>query len=149
MTIRYLVASLHLVALAIGFGSVICRAQALRNLRPEQELRSVMVADAFWGVAALLWLATGLARIFGGLEKGSTYYLSHPLFLVKLGLFILVVIIESKVARTLSRWRRQLRRGHAVDTGEAALMARISLAEAGIVLVMVFLAAAVARGMGT
>jgi len=149
MTIRYLVAALHLIALAIGFGSVVLRAQALRNLDRGSGFRPVMVADAFWGVAALLWLATGLARAFGGLEKGTAYYLSHPLFHVKLGLFVLILVLELRPIITLTKWRGQLRRGQPVDTKQASLLARISIVEAVIVLMMVFLAAAIARGLGT
>ena len=44
-----------------------------------------------WGIAAALWLVTGLLRAFAGLEKGTGFYLASPLFWTKMGLFLLVV----------------------------------------------------------
>ena len=46
-----------------------------------------------WGVAALLWLVTGLLRAFGGLEKGTQFYLTSNLFWVKMTLFGIIVLL--------------------------------------------------------
>jgi len=37
----------------------------------------VFHADNWYGVAAILWVVTGLLRAYGGLEKGSAYYLEN------------------------------------------------------------------------
>jgi putative membrane protein len=46
-------------------------------------LNDVFTADSFWGIAALLWIVTGLWRAFGGLEKGSDYYLHTVMVLLQ------------------------------------------------------------------
>ena len=63
------------------------------------------------GVAAALWLVTGLLRAFGGLEKGSAFYLASRLFWLKMALFALVVALEVWPMLTLIRWRVALRNG--------------------------------------
>jgi uncharacterized membrane protein len=47
---------------------------------------------------------------------------------------------------TIVRWRGQMRRGQPVDTTAARRLAALSTAEAHIVLLMVFVAAFMARG---
>ena len=56
------------------------RGRALARPLDEAGLRRLFLADTMWGVAALLWISTGLVRAFGGLEKGSEFYLASPLF---------------------------------------------------------------------
>jgi putative membrane protein len=111
-------------------------------------LRRVFRADTLWGVAAALWLSTGLLRAFGGLEKGSAYYLNNPVFWGKMSLFLLVLGLEIAPMVALIRWRSETRQGRPIDTSRAALFARISTVETVIVALMVFAAAALARGLG-
>lgn len=75
MLIRWIVAALHLLALGVGLGAVWARGRALRGELDAQGLLRVFYADTLWGIAAGIWIATGLARAFTGLEKGSAYYL--------------------------------------------------------------------------
>jgi putative membrane protein len=96
----------------------------------------------------VLWIATGLVRAFGGFEKGTAYYLHNHVFLAKMGLLVLVLVLEVRPMLTLIRWRQQLRRGEHPQTATARRMARISVVQAGLVLLMVFAAAAMARGYG-
>ena len=77
MAIRWLFATLHLLALGIGLGAVWARSRALQAELNSAGLRRVFYADNWWGIAALVWLATGLVRAFAGLEKGATYYLNN------------------------------------------------------------------------
>ncbi len=71
MTIRWLLAAIHLLALGLGFGAVWARGRALRGELDPAGLRRAFYADTWWGVAAVLWIGTGLVRAFGGFEKGS------------------------------------------------------------------------------
>ena len=66
---RWLAASFHLLALGIGLGAVWCRGRALRGPLDQPGLRRVFMADGAWGIAALLWLGTGLWRLLAGMEK--------------------------------------------------------------------------------
>ena len=147
VTLRWIIASLHLIALAIGLGAIYTRARLFRRLDSADQLPSLFLADNLWGLAAVLWLVTGLLRAFAGLEKGSEYYLGHPLFWAKMGCFLAVVLLELRPMVTLVRWRLKRRRGEPVDLVPARGLSRISYAEAAIVFVMVFLATAIARGL--
>jgi putative membrane protein len=147
MTLRWLVAALHLLALPLGLGSVWARARALRDAASDDGLRRVFAADTWWGLAALLWIGTGVLRAFGGLEKGASYYLHDQVFTAKMGLFALILLLELWPMATLIGWRIRARRGSAIDTRRAPLFARISRIQAGLVVLMVFAAAALARGL--
>jgi putative membrane protein len=146
--LRWVIASIHLLALPIGLGAVWVRARAFSGTLDSAGLRRVFLADAAWGIASVLWLSTGLWRAFGGLEKGTSYYLSNPFFHAKMGLFILIVLLELWPMIALVRWRMQAAKGQPVDTTRAKTFARISYVEAALVVLMVFWATAMARGMG-
>jgi putative membrane protein len=148
MTARWLAASLHLLALGIGLGAVWARGRALRSPLDAGNLRQVFFADTFWGLAAVLWISTGVWRLLAGLEKGTGYYLQNHLFLTKMALLGLVLLLEIRPMITLIRWRMTVSRGEAPDTRAAPLLARISFVQAWLIVLMVFAAAAMARGMG-
>jgi putative membrane protein len=148
VTLRWLLASLHLLALGIGLGAVVVRGLALRSRLDGPALRWVFRADAAWGVAALLWIGTGLWRLLGSIEKGTAYYFQNHAFLTKMGLFAIIFALELWPMMTLTAWRRRSARGQVPDTTVAPLLARISFWQAGLIVVMVLLAAAMARGYG-
>jgi putative membrane protein len=142
------VSSLHLLALAIGLPAVFLRGRALKGRLDADGLRRVLAADNVWGIAAGLWVVTGLLRAFGGLEKGTEFYMHSPLFWVKMALFVLVLLLEIRPMITFIRWRRQLGRGATVDTSVAPALYTHNHIELAIVVVMVFVASLMARGVG-
>ena len=150
--IQITLAALHLLALPLGLAAVVARAAALRAGPDTTALHRALRADALWGVAALLWLGTGLWRWLGGVEMPAELYTRNPLLHVKLGLFAGVFALEIWPMITLLRWRRALTAGaSAVDLLEhrvAQRIARISAVQAVIVVGIVFVAAALARGYG-
>jgi putative membrane protein len=146
MILRWLVATLHLLALPLGLGAIWTRARALARLTGNQGLARVFVADNLWAVAAVLWIATGVWRAFGGLEKGTAYYLHDHAFHAKMGLLLLILLLEIWPMTTLMRWRIRARRAPTMDIRVAPLLARVSYVQAGLVVLMVFAATAVARG---
>jgi putative membrane protein len=148
MMTRWLLAGFHLLALGIGLGAVWARGRALTSRLDAMGLRSVFLADNFWGAAAGLWIGTGLWRLLAGLEKDTAYYLHNHLFLGKMALFAIILALEIRPMIMLIRWRRQVARGEQPDTTAAPLLARISFAQAGVVVLMVFLAVGMARGYG-
>jgi putative membrane protein len=148
VTARWLAASLHLLGLGIGLGAVWARGHALRSSLDTRTLRQVFLADSLWGFAAVLWISTGLWRLLAGLEKGTGYYLQNHVFLTKMALLVLVLLLELRPMITLIRWRAAVSRGQAPDTGAAGLLARISFVQAGLIVLMVFAATAMARGVG-
>ena len=144
--LRLLLAATHLLALGIGLGAVWARSRALRGIVDGAAIRRAFAADAWWAVAAVLWLSTGLARLLIGTEKATSYYLQNPLFHVKMGLFLLVLGLEVWPMITLIRWRRAMGRNQTAAFGAARRIARISVIEAWVIVVMVFVAVALARG---
>jgi len=150
--LRITLAALHLMALAVGFGAVLGRGASLRKPASDEALRRAFHFDAQWGVAAALWIGTGLWRYLGETEKSTAYYNGNHLFLTKMGLLALILVLEAWPMVTLIRWRRAVGRGTAPDAvapaGTARRLAAISFVQAGLVVVMVFLAAGMARGFG-
>jgi putative membrane protein len=144
--LRLLLAATHLLALGIGLGAVWARGRALRGIVDGAALRRAFAADAWWGVAAVLWLATGLTRLLAGTDKSTSYYLRNPLFHVKMGLFLVVLALEIWPMITLIRWRRAMGRNQTAAFGAAHRIARISTIEAFLIVVIVFVAVALARG---
>ena len=146
--IRWTIAAIHLLGLGLGLGAIWSRGRALRNPSDPNNIKRALLADTLWGIAALLWITTGLARAFAGLEKGSAYYLSNDAFLVKMALLGLVLLLEIWPMVTLIRWRIQLARGEKINTQYASRFALISTLQTLLVVAMVFAATAMARGIG-
>jgi putative membrane protein len=146
--IAAVVSSLHLLALAIGLPAVFLRGRALKGRLDDEGLRRVLAADNVWGIAAGLWIVTGLLRAFGGLEKGTEFYLRSPLFWVKMALFVLILLLEIRPMVTLIRWRVRLGRGETVDSSAALALYTLNHIELALVVVTVFAASLMARGIG-
>ena len=145
---HWTLAAVHLLALSLGFWAVLSRGTAFRRLATGTgEARSVLIADNLWGVSAVILLITGGMRAFGGYEKGTDYYLHQPLFHLKMTLFVLILLLEVAPMITLIKWRTSRARGAAINTGRAALFARISHIEGLLVLLMVVAATGMARGV--
>ena len=145
--VRWFVAALHLLALGIGLGAIAVRARALRSPLEVSRLPSIFLADTLWGVAAILWISTGVWRAFGGPENGSAYYWSSNAFWIKMALLALIIALEVWPMITLVRWRIARARGQAINLSVAPALARISAVQAALVVAMIFAATAMARGL--
>lgn len=148
MVLRWIVAALHLLALGIGLGAVCARAWGLRAPMARERIPLVLLADTLWGVSALLWISTGLWRAFGGLEKGTSYYLGSHAFWIKMSLLGLILVLEIWPMIDFIRWRMAHARGGSAELGSTSALARISAVQAFLVVAMVFAATAMARGLG-
>jgi putative membrane protein len=143
-----IVSSLHLLALALGVPAVFLRGRALRGPLDEAGLRRLFAADTVWGIAAALWLSTGLLRVFAGLEKGSAFYLGSVMFWTKMALFILIVILEIRPMLTFIRWRQVRGRGAMPDTSGARGLYVATHVQMALTVLMVLVASLMARGFG-
>ncbi len=156
MLLRALLSALHVLALALGFSSLYLRGVRLRELGEDRgnaaARASLLRADSVWGIAAILWIATGLVRAFAGLEKTPDFYLRNGFFWVKMGLFLLVFVLEIRPMVTFIRWRMAKGRGGeqaaaaAVAAAPLGTLVRLNDAETVLVLVIPFVAALMARG---
>ena len=149
---RILLAGLHLLALSLGMLAVVLRGSALRESPTVEALRRAFRMDTIWGIAAALWVITGLWRVFGHTEKPTAYYFDNHWFLAKMGLFVLIVLLEISPMLMLIRWRKALRGGAApasfVQPGDGRRIAIIGHVQATLALLMIFAAVAMARGYG-
>ena len=143
-----MLSALHLIALALGAPAIFLRGRALKGPLDAAAVSRVLAADSVWGIAAALWLATGLTRAFGGFEKGADFYLHNPFFHAKLGLFVLILLLEIRPMVTFMRWRISRAKGEAPDTSGARAIYTLNHIEIALVGVMVFVAAFMARGFG-
>ena len=119
MLLQWLSATLHLLGLPLGLGAAWARSRALRRTLNATDLSPVFVADNLWGAAPVLWIATGLFRVFGGLEKGAAYYLHDRAFQSKMALLVIILLLEVWPMTTLIRWRIKVRRGASIELAGA------------------------------
>lgn len=155
--LRIALAVMHLLALGIGMAAVYARARAMNQVgRVPDALRRASTADAWWGIAALLWVSTGLWRAFAGTEKAPGYYWSNHVFNAKMGLFLAVFALELWPMITLIRWRRRLGddggaafvAGDATVATKARRIARLSDVQLLLLVGIVVAAVMMARGYG-
>ena len=132
---------------------MLARGTALREALAPGSLRRAFRADAMWGISFVLWLGTGLWRLFAETEKGIIYYMTNHAFFAKMGFLILILALELWPMITLIRWRMAHARGEPADAivnvDAARRIAVISHIEAMLVVLMVFAAVAMARGYGS
>ena len=145
---RWILAAFHLLSLGIGLGAIWVRARVLRGPLDLSALRTVLSAHAWWGLAAHLWIVTGVLRAFAGFERGTTYYLHNHLFHAKMGLLLLIIVLEVGPLITFRGWRKQVAKGLTPDTTKAARFATTSMVQVVLVVLMVIAATGMARGYG-
>jgi putative membrane protein len=145
MAISALLSAVHVLTLALGLGAVFARGRALTRPLDEAGWRRLLAADDFWGVAAGLWIASGLGRVFFG-GKEPTFYWHNGFFWVKLALFGLVFALELTPMMTFIRVRSARRRGTALPSFSVGAYHLINQAEVVLVVAIVFVAAFMARG---
>jgi putative membrane protein len=149
---RIILASLHLLALSIGMMATVLRGSALRE-QPftAASLKRALRMDLIWGIAAALWIITGLWRVFGATEKPTAYYMTNHWFMAKMTLFLLIFALEISPLLTMARARAALRQGLDASTIVVPVGKRIAIighVQATIALGMIFMATAMARGFG-
>lgn len=149
---RITLAALHLLALGIGLGAILARWITLRRPLTQDSIRRVFHFDTQWGIAAILWITTGVWRWLGSVEKATSYYNANHWFWVKMGCLGLILALEVWPMVTLVRWRIALRQGATVDQLPRLSAARgisaVSAVQAVLVVAMVVFAVAMARGYG-
>ncbi|SDD56079.1 DUF2214 family protein [Paraburkholderia lycopersici] len=148
MLTRWLFAAVHLLAFGFALASILRRTRGLRRCTSTEDLPAIFSADNGWGGSALVLIATGAMRAFGGFEKGAAYYLHEPLFHVKMGALVLILLLEIAPMMALLRWRLAVRRGDVPDLARAPKYARIGAWQTVLVVVMVVAATGMARGIG-
>jgi putative membrane protein len=156
MTLQIVLAVVHLLALALGLPAVLLRARALAHVArapaDRDALGRAFAADGMWGAAAALWIGSGLWRWLAGTEKSTDYYVRNHFFLAKMGVLLVVLLLEVWPMVKLMGWRVAVRGGAAAEpvaTPEAARrIVAVSYVQSVLVVLMVIFAVSMARGLG-
>jgi len=146
--LRVVLATVHLLSLAIGVLALTARARALAAAQRSDGLKPVFFWDAVYGLDAIVWIGSGLFRAFGGFEKGTDYYLSNHVFWTKMLLLGVLLVLESILAVTFVRWRVRVRKNEPVSLENRARLVRFHWAEFWLLLGMITMATLMARGIG-
>ncbi|HRC27641.1 MAG TPA: DUF2214 family protein [Alphaproteobacteria bacterium] len=88
----FLFTYLHFLSFVVLAGLLAGEFFVLREPLDKHSLRLLKKIDLAYGLAAGLVVATGIGRVF--LEKGWSYYLSTPVFWVKIAIFIGMAIVS-------------------------------------------------------
>lgn len=148
MTLEALLAALHLLAVLtlvvfLSSQAALCRVEWMSAA----VVRRLARLDLIYGLAALALLITGLARLYWG-TKGVSWYVSQPLFHLKMTLFLLTALLSIKPSLTFRRWLRALDAGQALPDAEVVRgTRRWIMVQAHLVPVIAVVAVFWARGM--
>lgn len=145
MVTSALLSAIHMLTLALGLGAIVMRGRALARPLDEAGWQRLLAADNLWGIAAGLWIASGLARVFFG-GKDPSFYWRNGFFWIKLALFGLVFALELMPMMTFIRVRTARSRRTALPRFSVDAYRRINTAEVVLVVAIVFAAAFMARG---
>ena len=145
MLVSALLSAVHLLTLGLGLGAVFMRGRALARPLDDAGWQRLLAADNLWGIAAGLWIASGLGRVFFG-GKEPAFYWRNGFFWVKLALFGFVFALELTPMMTFLRVRSARRRHAALPRFSVEAYRRINSAEVVLVVAIVFVAAVMARG---
>jgi putative membrane protein len=137
--------AVHVLALGLGLCAVVIRGQALRGPLDGAGWRKVLAADSAWGVAAGIWILSGVARVFWG-DKQPDYYWHNGFFWVKLALFAVVFGLEMAPMMAFMRVRRALASRAPLPNVPVGRIRRVNSLEIVLVVVIPFVAAFMARG---
>ena len=144
MIVAALLSAIHLLTLALGAGALFLRGRALSRPLDDAGWRFLLAADNAWGAAALLWITSGLARVFFG-GKEPDFYWRNGFFWTKLGLFALVFLLELMPMIAFIRARIVRGRGGVVEIPVERFRV-INAAEMVLLIAIVLTAAFMARG---
>ncbi|MGO9133729.1 MAG: DUF2214 family protein [Methylovirgula sp.] len=145
----FVLASLHHLA---AFSLVAIIAIELTLVRPGLDAATIKRLgriDLIFGLVAGALLVIGFARVLYGV-KGPAYYIGNWVFWTKMGIFVLIGLVSIHPTLRILAWRR----GIAADPAVLPLpqdiqkVKRLIHIEAGLVILLPILGAAMARGYG-
>src|SRR5947207_12890127 len=93
--LRLFLAAMHLIALGIGLGAVCARTNALSRPLDRASMVRAFRADTWRGIAAALWIATGLWRLLGGTEDSSSHHLHHQGRFTQMSFHVIIPLLGS------------------------------------------------------
>ncbi|PJI95719.1 putative membrane protein [Acidovorax sp. 69] len=147
MTLEAVLAALHLVAILtfvvfLSSQAALCRIEWLNAAVVERLAR----LDLICGVAGAVMIGSGLARVLWGV-KGASWYLSQPLFHIKITIVLAMVVLSFVPSVAFRRWRHTVRSTGALpDAFEVARVRRLVMIQSHVLPVVAVIAVFWARG---
>ena len=147
MTMETVLACLHLLALLtmvvfLSSEAALCRTEWMNAAVVERLVR----LDVIYGAAALVMIGSGLARLLWGI-KGVSWYVSQPLFHIKITIVVVMAILSIWPSIMFRRWRRQLQATGALpDELEVKKVRRLVMIQSHVLPVVAVIAVFWARG---
>jgi putative membrane protein len=147
MTLEAVLAALHLVAILtfvvfLSSQAALCRTEWMSAAVVERLAR----LDVIYGVAAVLMIASGLARLFWGI-KGISWYVSQPMFHIKITIVVAMAVLSVWPSIMFRRWRRDLRAtGVLPDALQVKKVRRLVMIQSHVLPVVAVIAVFWARG---
>lgn len=148
MTVEALLASVHLVAILtlvvfLSSQAALCRTEWMS----EAVVRRLAKLDMIYGITALVLLLTGIARIVWG-AKGLTWYVSQPLFHLKMLLFFVTALLSLRPTFAIRKWLKALNvAGTLPQPDSVRLVRKWIMVQAHLIPVIAVIAVFWARGM--
>lgn len=147
MTLEATLAALHLVAILtfvvfLSSQAALCRIEWMNAAVVERLAR----LDVIYGVAAMVMIGSGLARLIWGI-KGASWYLSQPMFHIKITIVVVMAILSIWPSIVFRRWRRNLRATGAMPEAlEVKKVRRLVMIQSHVLPVVAVIAVFWARG---
>lgn len=147
MTLEAVLAALHLVAILtfvvfLSSQAALCRIEWMNAAVVERLAR----LDVIYGVAAVLMIASGLARLFWGI-KGMSWYVSQPMFHIKITIVVAMAVLSIWPSIMFRRWHRNLQATGAMPEAlEVKKVRRLVMIQSHVLPVVAVIAVFWARG---
>lgn len=143
-----LLAFAHFASIFFMAGMLTAELVLCRGTLDAEQVRRLARIDAGYGIAAVAVLASGVCRLVWG-AKGAAFYMSNPVFHIKIGLFILVGLLSILPTVRFLQWRRRLAAAPgSIAAEEVKGMKRLVHAELGLLVLIPLFATLMARGIG-
>jgi len=144
-----LFAFLHHLAAFMVVSALAIEHVLVRDALTLESARRLRRTDMVFGIAAGVLLVVGLLRV-AHFEKGAAYYFHNGFFIAKLSLFLAVGLLSIPPTIEFLSWKKALERGEvpAVAPERMRFLRRLIHAELGGIVLILFCAAFMAKGMG-
>jgi putative membrane protein len=144
-----LFAFLHHVAAFMLFAALVVEFILVKDEITLHNARRLLRVDAIFGVSAAIVLVVGILRVIY-FEKGFDYYIHSVPFIAKFALFAVIGLLSIYPTLRFMSWRPAVKQGKvpAVDADTLRKLRNVLHAELAGVIVLILMAALMARGIG-
>lgn len=143
-----LLAWAHFITIFALVSVVVGEALLLRRTLPAHLASRIAIVDRWYGIIAILVVASGLARLNLGV-KGAAFYTHNPVFWTKMGLFAAAGLLSIAPTIAYIRWRSQAEPDGSIvlAEGEFKRLRAFLYAQIALLVVIPLCAALMARGL--